>query len=111
MIRYVKVAELTDFSGGRPKRVVIEETDVALFFIQGKFYAVQNECPHQHYSALHEGILNGLELTCPMHGWAFDVSTGQATVGGGRLKRYAVKVDGNDVLIEAPNPDPDWAQK
>lgn len=111
MIRYVKAAEVTDFSGGRPKRIVIEETEVALFFINGQFYAVQNECPHQHYSALHEGILNGLELTCPMHGWTFNVSTGQATVGGGRLKRYKVKIDGNDVLIEAPNPDPDWALK
>lgn len=109
MTRYVKAAELADFSGGRPKRVVIEETELAVFFIKGQFYAVQNECPHQHYSALHEGILNGLELTCPMHGWTFDVSTGQATVGGGRLKRYAVKVVGNDVLVEAPKRDPDWA--
>lgn len=111
MIRYVKAAELTEFPGGGRKRVVIEETEIALFFIAGQFYAVQNECPHQHYSSLHEGILNELELTCPMHGWTFDISTGQATVGGGRLKRFAVKVDGNDVFVEAPNPDPDWALK
>mgnify|MGYP001363653538 CR=1 FL=1 len=106
MIRYVKAAEMADFSSGRPKRVVIENTEVALFFIKGQFYAVQNQCPPQHYSAMHEGILNGLALTCPMHGWTFDVSTGHATVGGGRLKRYAVKVVGNDVLVEGPNPDP-----
>jgi nitrite reductase/ring-hydroxylating ferredoxin subunit len=111
MIRYVKAAELTEISDGRPKRVVIEEMEVALFFIKGQFYAVQNECPHQRYSALHEGILNGLELTCPMHGWTFDVSTGQATVGGGHLKRYAVKVVGNDVLVEAPNAGPGWEWK
>jgi nitrite reductase (NADH) small subunit len=109
MTRYVKAAELADFSGGRSKRVVIEETELALFLIDGQFYAVQNECPHQHYSALHEGILNGLELTCPMHGWTFNVSTGKAIVGGGRLKRYAVKVVGNDVLVEAPDSDPEWA--
>jgi len=111
MIRYVKAAELAEFSSGRPKRVLIEDTLVALFFIKGQFYAVQNECPHQHYSNLHEGILNGLELTCPMHGWTFDLSTGQAMVGGGRLKRFGVKVVGNDVLVEAPKPDPDWALK
>ena len=111
MILYAKVAELAEFSSGHPKRVVIEGTEVAVFFIEGKFFAVQNECPHQHFSALHEGILNGLELTCPMHGWTFDVSTGKATVGGGRLKHYAVKVVGDDVPVEAPNPDPDWALK
>ena len=111
MIRYVKAAELVEFSSGRPKRVVIEETEMAVFFIKGQFHAVQNECPHQHYSSLHEGILNGLELTCPMHGWTFDLWTGQATIGGGRLKRYAVKVVGNDVLVEDPSPDPEWASK
>ena len=111
MIRYVKAAELTEFSGGHPKRVIVEDTEVALFFIKGQFYAVQNECPHQHFSSMHEGIVNGFEVTCPMHGWTFDLTTGQATVGGGRLKHYAVKVVGNDVLIEAPNPDPDWALK
>jgi nitrite reductase/ring-hydroxylating ferredoxin subunit len=111
MIRYVKVGEVSDFAGGRPKRVVVENTELALFFVKGQFYAVQNECPHQHYSALHEGILNGLEVTCPMHGWTFDLATGRAIVGGGRLKSFAVKTSGNDILVEAPNPEPDWARK
>jgi nitrite reductase/ring-hydroxylating ferredoxin subunit len=111
MIRYVKVAELHEFAGGRSKRVVVENVEMALFFIQGQFYAVQNECPHQHYSALHQGILNGLEITCPMHGWVFDIPTGQAIVGGGRLKSYAVKTEGNDILVEVPDPEPDWAKK
>ena len=62
-------------------------------------------------SALHEGILNGYELTCPMHGWTFDLTTGQPTAGGGKLKRYVVKVVGNDVLMEAPDPEPEWAKK
>jgi nitrite reductase/ring-hydroxylating ferredoxin subunit len=109
MIRYVKVAEIAEFSEGRAKRVVIEDTEIVLFFIEGRYFAVQNVCPHQHFSALHEGILNGLELTCPMHGWTFDLSTGQATIGGGRLKCYSVQVDGDDVLVEAPDSDPDWA--
>jgi nitrite reductase/ring-hydroxylating ferredoxin subunit len=111
MIRYVKAAEVTEFSSGRSKRVVIEETDMVAFFIKGQFHAVQDECPHRHYSSRHEGILNGLEFTCPMDGWTFDLWTGQAMVGGRRLKRYAVKVVGNDVLVEDPNPDPNRAWK
>jgi nitrite reductase (NADH) small subunit len=111
MIHYVKAAEVSEFSGGRSKRVVINETELALFLIKDKFYAVQNVCPHQHFSSLHEGILNGLELTCPMHGWTFDLSTGMATVGGGRLKRFSVKVEGNDVFVETPSSEPDWASR
>jgi 3-phenylpropionate/trans-cinnamate dioxygenase ferredoxin subunit len=111
MLRYVKAAELNELSEGRGKRVVIEGTELALFRIQNQIYAVQNLCPHQQYSALHQGVVNGVELTCPMHGWVFDISTGQAKVGGGRLKRYSVKVNGNDVLLEVPDSEPDWAKK
>jgi nitrite reductase/ring-hydroxylating ferredoxin subunit len=46
-----------------------------------------------------------------MHGWMFDLWTGQAMVEGGRLKRHAVKVVGNDVLVEDLNPDPNRASK
>lgn len=111
MIRFVKVAVIGEFSARKSKRVTVEEVDIALFFVDGQCYAVQNDCPHQHFSALHEGILNGRELTCPMHGWTFDLSTGQPTVGSGRLKRYTVKVIGNDVLVEAPKTDPGWDKK
>jgi nitrite reductase/ring-hydroxylating ferredoxin subunit len=46
-----------------------------------------------------------------MHGWTFDLASGQATVGGGKLKRFAVKVVGDDILVEAPSEEPDWAKK
>jgi nitrite reductase (NADH) small subunit len=111
MIRYVNAGKMSELAVGRPKRITVADIDLALFYIGGQFYAVQNECPHQHYSALHESIVNGLEITCPMHGWSFDLTTGKATVGGGRLKCYSVKVVGNDVLVEEPNPNPDWASR
>lgn len=91
--------------------VTVGTVDIALFSVDGVYHAVQNDCPHQHFSALHDGILNGTEITCPMHGWTFDLASGNATIGGGKLRRYAVKVVGNDILIEAPDGEPDWAKK
>ncbi|HCA81982.1 MAG TPA: ferredoxin [Bacteroidetes bacterium] len=111
MTRFVKVAEVSDFAVKRSKRVTIENTDIALFAVGEQFLAVGNDCPHQHFSALHEGILHEHEITCPMHGWTFDLATGKATVGGGRLKTYAVKVIGNEIHIEAPTGEPDWAMQ
>ena len=108
---FVKVARTTDFATRKSMRVTIGNVDVALFAVDGVYHAVQNDCPHQHFSALHDGILNGGEITCPMHGWTFDLASGMATIGGGRLKRYAVKVVGNDILVEAPDDEPDWAKK
>ena len=111
MAEFVKVAELKEFVARRSKRVIIENTEVALFSVDGTFHAVQNDCPHQHFSALHDGILSEGQITCPMHGWTFDLATGAATIGGGRLKRYEVKIVGNDILIEAPPSEPEWARK
>jgi nitrite reductase (NADH) small subunit len=107
---FVKVAEVSEFATRRSKRVTIENIDIALFLSAGEYFAVQNDCPHQHFSYLHDGILNGREITCPMHGWTFDLTSGKATIGGGRLKRYEVKVVGNDILVEVPSGEPDWAR-
>jgi nitrite reductase (NADH) small subunit len=110
MSQFVKVAETTEFATRRSKRVTIGNVDIALFSVDGMFHAVQNDCPHQHFSALHDGILNGGEITCPMHGWTFDLASGKATIGGGKLKRYEVKVVGNDILVDTPSDEPDWAK-
>lgn len=111
MTRFVKVAEVSDFTVKKSKRVTLENVDIALFAVGDQFHAVQNDCPHQHFSALHEGILHQNEITCPMHGWTFDLATGKATVGGGRLKTYAVKLIGNEIHIEAPTGEPEWAKQ
>ena len=111
MDRFVKVARTKDFAARKSIRVTIENVDVALFSVDGVYHAVQNDCPHQHFSGLNDGILNGGNITCPMHGWAFDLASGEATIGGGRLKRYTVKVVGDDILVEAPDDEPDWAKK
>ncbi len=67
---------------------------------KGKFYAIDNVCAHQHFAMLHQGILEDLTVTCPMHGWTFSLETGRATVGSGRVKTYAVKVVGDEVWVE-----------
>ncbi|TLZ91219.1 MAG: Rieske 2Fe-2S domain-containing protein, partial [Methanobacteriota archaeon] len=41
-------------------------------------------------------------VTCPMHGWEYDVRTGANTINpAARLKRYEVRLDGDDVLVGA----------
>jgi nitrite reductase (NADH) small subunit len=79
--------------------------DIALFAVDDQVYAVRNDCPHQHFSMLHEGMLHGCELTCPMHGWRFDLRIGGATTGGGQLKRFQVRVLGDEVWVEVPRSD------
>lgn len=85
---------------GRARLLSIDGADVALFRIADEYYAVDNHCPHQHFSKLHEGFLQGSVVTCPMHGWSFDLATGACTRQGGRLIRFKVTVDGGDLVVE-----------
>ncbi|HAL57858.1 MAG TPA: hypothetical protein DCP63_15685 [Bacteroidetes bacterium] len=105
---FVKVAEEKELSTRRATRVVVEGIDIALFLVDADVYAVQNDCPHQHFSKLHEGVLNGCEITCPMHGWTFDLRSGKATIGSGKLKLCTVKISNGSVWIEKPKAGTGW---
>ena len=100
MSEFVNVARLSELSERQSKFIRIEDEEIALFKVDGKFYAINNVCAHQHFSMLHQGELNGLEVTCPMHGWTYSIETGKATSGSGCVKTYRVKIIGESVFIE-----------
>jgi len=79
--------------------------EIALFNVGGTFHAIGNVCPHQHFSLLHTGELNGFVVTCPMHGWSYDVRTGVSTNASGRVKSYEVITREGEIFIRR-NGDP-----
>lgn len=77
----------------------IDGTDVALFMCRGKVVATQGQCPHAE-GPLHEGDVEGTILTCPWHGWSFDLETGLSSEDDTiTLRRYPVRIDGDDVWV------------
>ncbi len=100
MSELVKVAKTSEIVEKKAKLIRVNEEDIALFRVDGRFYAINNVCSHQHFSALHKGELNGLQVTCPMHGWTYSLETGEAVNGNGRVRRYDVKVLGENVFIQ-----------
>ncbi len=101
-MEFVKVARTSDLHERRGTLVHVENEAIALWRVDGKVYAINNVCPHQHFSMLHQGTLDGLYLTCPMHGWAFCLEDGQPKVGSGKAKVYEVRVEGENVFVEKP---------
>jgi NAD(P)H-dependent nitrite reductase small subunit len=99
---WVKVAKASDFSEGQGKTVIANEKEIALFMHKGKFCALDNTCPHRG-GPLGEGHLENGEVVCPWHAWAFEVTTGKCRVLPGEVdaKTYPVKVEGEDVLVDA----------
>jgi len=98
---FTKVATVTDIPDGSGKTVEAGGKKIAVFNAGGKFYAIDNTCKHRG-GPLGEGELQGTVVVCPWHGWEYDIVTG-ANLDEPNIKLgcYPVKVEGNDVLVEA----------
>ena len=97
-----RVAAVADVPPGTSKEVLAGDRIVALFNVDGTFYALDGICPHNG-GPLGEGTLEGCVVTCPWHGWQFDVTTG-ANCLNARIQHstFAARVEGNDVLVDVP---------
>jgi nitrite reductase/ring-hydroxylating ferredoxin subunit len=72
---------------------------VALYNVDGRLHALDGVCPHQG-GPLGKGALRGCVVTCPWHGWQFDVRTGQhLTNRSVQHFTFPVKVEGRDILV------------
>jgi len=79
MAEFVKVAQVSDLQPGAGKVVMVKDRAIALFNVDGTFYAIDNICLHRG-GPLGEGELEGCVVTCPWHGWQYDVKTEDSAV-------------------------------
>lgn len=98
-IEFVRVARLQELSDCRGKLVRLGDTEIALFRVAGRVYALNNVCAHQHFSKLHEGSVSGIHVSCPMHGWTYSMETGAAVSGEGEVKVYPIQIKGDEVYV------------
>lgn len=99
MASFVKVCKQTDIPAGTGKTVNVNGKAVALFNVEGNFYAIDDTCLHRG-GPLGEGELDGKIAICPWHGWRWDITTGVNQLNPAvSVKRYDVKVEGDDVLV------------
>ncbi len=74
--RYHPVARVGEIVEGIGCAVEIEGRAVAVFLVDGTYYALDDLCPHQEFP-LHDGIVLDCTLTCLYHGWKFRLSDGR----------------------------------
>ncbi|MCX5727652.1 MAG: Rieske 2Fe-2S domain-containing protein, partial [Nitrospirae bacterium] len=93
------VALVEELPPGRSKVVMVNNREIALFNIEGTYFAIHNLCPHEG-GPLCEGRVKGFVVACPWHDLAFDVRNGQGTDGGGYcVGSYAVQVEGAEIFV------------
>ena len=99
MPTFVRAASASEIPAGTGRTVDVSGACVALFNVGGSFLAIANACPHRG-GPLAEGDLSGAVVTCPWHGFQFDVRTGQSADGKPlQLKTYPVRLTDDSVEI------------
>jgi 3-phenylpropionate/trans-cinnamate dioxygenase ferredoxin subunit len=96
----VKIANRSDVPPGGKMLVEVDGRAIALFNVDGTFYAIDDVCTHDG-GPLAEGDLQGCEIECPRHGARFDVRTGEALSMPAfePVATHEIYTDGSDVFI------------
>ncbi|MCB1112140.1 MAG: Rieske 2Fe-2S domain-containing protein [Chlamydiales bacterium] len=96
----IKIAATEDIPEGKSLVVNIPDgREIAIFHINGQFYALNNCCPHEG-GPLGEGDVEGCQVTCPWHAWEFDIKTGScSTFGGEDAETINILVQGGEIFL------------
>jgi nitrite reductase (NADH) small subunit len=100
MARWIRIASLADCPPNAALEAVADDRVVALFNVDGQLYALDGVCPHQG-GPLGKGALNGAVVTCPWHGFQFDVRTGRHATSARLVQPcLPVKVEEGEVFVD-----------
>lgn len=99
---FVRVGRVADLPPGAMARVEVDGREVALMNLDGTFYALDGQCPHNG-GPLAQGRFDAERgrVSCPWHAWIWDVRTGKALAPpvDYYAPTYTVRVEGDDLLV------------
>ncbi len=96
----INVGKVEDVPPGRGTAIEIPEgNELALYNVNGEFFAIENSCPHKG-APLSEGALCGYYVECAWHGWQFDVRSGECLTVRESIETYPVEIVGGLIQVE-----------
>ena len=99
MSPWIKVAELAELPPGEIREFFVADQIVAVANVDGEIFALDGICAHQG-GPLGQGQLTGCLVTCPWHGWQYDVRSGQQPLHESvRLATFQVRVEQDTILL------------
>lgn len=98
----VKVAKVNDVGEGELKKVMLGNEPVALFKVDGKFYATTNICAHEQCELDENHAIHGDIVECTCHGSQYEIKTGANVLppASEPLKTYKLTIENGDVYVE-----------
>jgi len=98
---FLRAAKMEEIPPGTIRELQVDgNKTVALANVEGKLYAINNTCLHRG-GPLGQGELLGKTVTCPWHGWQYDVTTGKIEMNPAvGVECYPVELRGDDIFID-----------
>jgi nitrite reductase (NADH) small subunit len=97
---FLRAVRKDEVPAGTIREIQIDGKTFALANVEGQLYAINNTCLHRG-GPLGQGVLEGKNVTCPWHGWEYDVTTGKACMNPAvGVECYAVEVRGEDIFVD-----------
>ena len=85
---------------GASQVVHCNDEEVAVFNVDGELMAVSNRCPHRN-GPLSRGHLEGATIRCPLHGWLYDLKTGQClNQPTAKIKLFSAKIKRGQIEVK-----------
>jgi nitrite reductase/ring-hydroxylating ferredoxin subunit len=101
---WISIGSVKDYPIGTATEIVVVEQVVAVVNVAGQIHAIDGVCPHQG-GPLGNGNLQDCVLTCPWHGWQFDVRDGQSLLSPAvRHPTLPTRVDGDGKVYVCVSP-------
>ncbi len=99
MSDFVAVARVGDIPPGSGRQVTVNDRWVGLFNVNGEYYALDNVCLHRG-GPLSDGSIAGCIVTCPWHGWQYDLTSG-TLVQDPRVAvtRHETRIVGDEIQV------------
>jgi nitrite reductase/ring-hydroxylating ferredoxin subunit len=97
---FLRAARRDEISPGTIREVQLEQRTIALANVDGRFYAIDNACLHRA-GPLGQGQLSGSVVTCPWHGWTYEVTTGRVTFNPEmQLRTFPVEERDDEIWVD-----------
>ena len=105
---FEKVCKFSKLIENEGQHFKVKDIEVALFKVEGKIYALNNICPHQHANIMHDGFLEEGCVICPAHGWGFNLEDGKMQEAGAKLDSYEVKIVDEYIYVKVYGKKFEW---
>lgn len=99
MAEWMKVAEASEIPSSRGQRIEVKGQAIAVFNLDGQFYALEDTCPRDEGS-LSQGDLFGDLVQCPVEACKYELATGNCITFDASVQAFETKVEGGAVKIK-----------